>query len=165
MYSSERPRASEQGKRRMSEPRGQEGVGIAEKGRESGERNRERRTQGHGERQRELDRGLECRQATLHLLLPPRDNPPPRTQPRSLPPTTHSLSLSLVVPRLLPLCLRPCTPLLLLQIYKLSHPVIELLRPRRGPRWLKAAMSRAGKFDGIGRLIPLQRKAPADFHL
>lgn len=88
-------------------------------------------------------RGPGCRERSwVSPSYPPPPPPPPLPlrDERTLPTTTHSLSLS---PR----------PLLLLQIYKLSHSRDRTHGRIEPPH---------GKFDGIGRLIPLQRDV--DFH-
>ena len=102
------------------------------------------------ERRRKWDRlaerGLECRQATLHLLYLLAT-----TQPRVL--RSHGLFL-----RPLSASLRP---LLLLQIYKLSHSMIELARKRKRERERERERERnapRGKFDRIGPLIPVSKK-------
>ena len=92
------------------------------------------RVRGSGDRVAE--RGLECRQATLHLLLL----------------LLFLFATNVLFLRPLSLSLSP-RPLLLLQIYKLSHSRDRTHGRIEPPH---------GKFDGIGRLIPLQRDV--DFH-
>lgn len=98
-------------------------------------------------RDRLAERGLECRQATLHLLLyllaTTSPSLPRASQPRSLPTTT----------------LRFPAPVI-------TSTNIQAIAFRDRKRERERGGQPRGKFDGIGRLIPASKKRASrhDFH-